>query len=80
MHPRDRTCSREILEDRMKIDRLAAVLVMLGAAGCDGGYDPPEQANPSDTIAPAPHDTTVIDRLLPGRSRDRLDHVSVALR
>jgi hypothetical protein len=64
----------------MKIDRLVAAMVALGAAGCDGGYDPPEQANPFDTIAPAPQDTTVIDRLLPDRSRDRLDHVSVALR
>lgn len=64
----------------MKIDRVAALVAILGAAGCDGGYDPPEQSNPFDTIAPAPQDTTVIDRMLPGRSRDGLEHVSVALR
>lgn len=42
--------------------RSAALLLGLLAvlSACDGGYDPPEEANPFDTIAPAPSDTAVV--------------------
>lgn len=42
--------------------RSAAVLLGFLAvfSGCDGGYDPPEEANPFDTIAPAPADSAIV--------------------
>lgn len=42
--------------------RSAAVLLgfLVALTACDGGYDPPEEANPFDTIAPAPADTAVV--------------------
>lgn len=49
--------------------RSAAVLLgLLVLGGCDGGYDPPEEANPFDTIAPGPADTAVVGTAADGGS------------
>lgn len=40
--------------------RGALMLALLALAGCGDGYDPPEQADPFDTIAPAPSDSAVV--------------------
>ena len=45
---------------------LLGFLAVLSA--CDGGYDPPEEANPFDTIAPAPSDTAVVGSAATERS------------
>jgi hypothetical protein len=41
----------------MRGTRCLKILPVIAAgvlAACDGAYDPPEQAEPTDTIAPAP--------------------------
>lgn len=43
----------------MRIVLLLVVAAVAVAAGCDG-YDAPEGAEPFDTIAPAPGDTTAV--------------------
>ena len=43
----------------MRRTLLVALAAVAAAAGCDG-YDAPDQAEPFDTIAPAPHDTTAV--------------------